>query len=136
MSDSPIPLIDLQKFSSAGELERARVIAEVRKALEEVGFLLIKGHGVDQALIDRVTAASLTFFDRAEADKLKYCSAKPGARGYNRMRGRTVGKAQDSTYLASLQESYAVGRPSVRDGTSPWPRLPAAATTTTPWLWA
>ena len=113
MSDSPIPLIDLQKFSSASELERARVIAEVRKALEEIGFLLIKGHGVDQLLIDRVTNASLTFFDRPETDKLKYCSAKPGARGYNRMRGRTVGKAQDSTYLASLQESYAVGRPSV-----------------------
>lgn len=113
MSDSPIPLIDLQKFSSASDLERARVIAEVRKALEEIGFLLIKGHGVDQSLIERVTNASLTFFDRPEADKLKFCSLKPGARGYNRMRGRTVGKAQDSTYLASLQESYAVGQPSV-----------------------
>lgn len=71
MSDSPIPLIDLQKFSSASELERARVIAEVRKALEEIGFLLITGHGVEQSLIDRVTDASLTFFDRAETEQMR-----------------------------------------------------------------
>jgi isopenicillin N synthase-like dioxygenase len=113
MSESPIPLIDLQKFSSASELERARVVAEVRKALEEIGFLMISGHGVDKSLIDRVTDASLTFFDRPDTEKSKYCSAKPGARGYNAMRGRTVGKSHDSTYLASLQESYAVGRTNV-----------------------
>ena len=66
MSQSPIPLIDLEKFSSANDLERARVVAEVRKALEEVGFLMIAGHGVSQSLIDRVTNASLTFFDRPD----------------------------------------------------------------------
>lgn len=115
MSQSPIPLIDLEKFSSANELERARVVAEVRKALEEIGFLMIAGHGVDQSLIDRVTNASLTFFDRPDAEKSRFSSTKPGARGYNAMRGRTVGKTHDSTYLASLQESYAVGRTSVSD---------------------
>ena len=113
MSASPIPLIDLQKFSATSELERRRVIAEVSKALEEIGFLTIGGHGVDQSLIDRVTKASLAFFDRPEAEKLNFSSVKPGARGYNRMRGRTVGKSHDPSYLASLQESYAVGQPSV-----------------------
>jgi isopenicillin N synthase-like dioxygenase len=115
MSQSPIPLIDLEKFSSASDLERARVVAEVRKALEEVGFLMIAGHGVSQSLIDRVTNASLTFFDRPDDEKSRFSSTKPGARGYNAMRGRTVGKSHDSTYLASLQESYAVGRTGVPD---------------------
>ena len=115
VSESHIPLIDLQKFSSASELERARVVVQVGKALEEIGFLMISGHGVEQSLIDRVTVASLAFFDRPEAEKLKFSSVKPGARGYNRMRGRTVGKSHDSSYLASLQESYAVGRISVPD---------------------
>ena len=62
-----------------------------------------------------MTNASLTFFDRPDAEKSGSRSTKPGARGYNAMRGRTVGKSHDSTYLASLQESYAVGRTSVPD---------------------
>ncbi|HWG05579.1 MAG TPA: 2-oxoglutarate and iron-dependent oxygenase domain-containing protein, partial [Beijerinckiaceae bacterium] len=109
MSDSVIPIINLVKFSDADAAERARVVAEVRKALEEVGFLMIAGHGIDQSLIDRVTEASLAFFDRPEDEKLKFASSKPGARGYNRMRGRTVGKSHDASYLASLQESYGIG---------------------------
>ncbi len=115
MSDSVIPIINLVKFSDADAAERARVVAEVRKALEEVGFLMIAGHGIDQSLIDRVTEASFTFFDRPDDEKLKLASSKPGARGYNRMRGRTVGKSHDASYLASLQESYGIGRIEVPD---------------------
>ena len=115
MSTSPIPLIDLAAFSSAGESERARVVAGVREALEQVGFLTITGHGVDQSLIDRVTEASLAFFDRPDAEKTRFCPTKPGSRGYNAMRGRTVGIAQNSGFLRSLQESFAVGRPVVPD---------------------
>ena len=124
MSDSVIPTIHLDKFSDAGELERARVVAEVRKALEQVGFLMIAGHGIASSLIDRVTQTSLTFFDRPEAEKLKFASTKPGARGYTRMRGRTVGKSHDGSYLASLQESYGIGRIDVPD--DPYFRTEAA----------
>lgn len=115
MIDSPIPLIDLASFSSSSDLDRSKVVKQVCSALETVGFLTISGHGVSQSLIDRVTAASLAFFDLPEAEKLKYCSVKPGARGYNAMRGRTVGIAQNSSYLKSLQESFAIGRTHVPD---------------------
>ena len=115
MSTSPIPVINLAAFSSASVLERQRVVAEVRKALEEIGFLIIDGHGVAPSLIDRVTKASLDFFDRPEDEKLHYCPLKPGSRGYNAFKGRTVGVAQNPEFKRSLQESYAVGRIDVPD---------------------
>ena len=115
MSPSPIPLIDLAAFSSASTAERARVVQEVRKALEEIGFLTIAGHGVAQSLIDRANQVCLDFFDKPDEEKLRYCPAKPGSRGYNAFKGRTVGIAQDPTLKRSLQESFAVGRIDVPD---------------------
>ena len=106
---SPIPLIDLRKFSGADSSGRAAVIAEVSKALEEVGFLMITGHGVDEALIQRVSDASLAFFDLPAEEKTRCLPKQPGSRGYNEMRGRTVGIAHDKTLLKSLQESYGIG---------------------------
>ena len=130
MSQSPIPLIDLEKFSSANDLERARVVAEVRKALEEVGFLMIAGHGVSQSLIDRVTNASLTFFDRPDEEKSRFSSTKPGARGYNAMRGRP--SASRMTALISrrcrrVTQSDAPACPTIPISS---PRKPATASQT------
>ena len=110
MTTSPIPLIDLKAFSSASDTERARVVAEVRKALEEIGFLIIAGHGVPDSLIDQVSKATNDFFDRPEEDKVQVCPSKPGSRGYNAFKGRTVGIAQNPGLKRSLQESFAVGR--------------------------
>ena len=115
MKPSPIPLIDLEAFSSASSSERARVVVEVRKALEEIGFLTITGHGVPQSLIDQANQVSLNFFDRSEEEKLRFCPTKPGSRGYNAFKGRTVGIAQDPSLKRSLQESFAVGRIDVPD---------------------
>jgi isopenicillin N synthase-like dioxygenase len=115
MSTSPIPLIDLKAFDSASPAEHARVVAEVRKALEEVGFLIIGGHGVPEELINRVSQASLDFFDLPEEEKDRYSPLKPGSRGYNAFKGRTVGIAQNPNLKRSLQESFAVGRIDVPD---------------------
>ena len=49
-------------------------------------------------------------FDLPEAEKNKYLPSKPGSRGYNAFKGRTVGLSHDPTYKRSLQESFAVGR--------------------------
>jgi len=115
MSASPIPLIDLAAFYSASPAERARVVQVVRKALEEIGSLTISGNGVAQSLIDRANQVCLDFFDRPEEENLRYCPAKPGSRGYNAFKGRTVGIAQDPSLERSLPESFAVGRIDVPD---------------------
>jgi isopenicillin N synthase-like dioxygenase len=107
---SPIPLINLQGFFSANEQDRASVVTQVREALEEVGFLTVIGHGVPLSLIDRVSDASLAFFDRPDTEKDRFKPpSKEISRGYSAMRGRTVGISQDPTLLKSLQESYGFG---------------------------
>ncbi len=114
-STSPIPLIDLAAFSSASEAERSRVVAEVRKALEDIGFLIISGHGVSEELIAKVNQVSLDFFDLPEDKKMQFCPEKAGSRGYNAFKGRSVGIAQNPNIGRSLQESFAVGRVDVPD---------------------
>lgn len=110
MGGSPIPLINLAAFDQAGPEAREQVIAEVREALENIGFLTISGHGVPQELIDRTNQASLDFFDLPDVEKERYLPAKPGSRGYNAFKGRTVGIAQNPNLKRSLQESFAIGR--------------------------
>ena len=133
MPGSPIPIIDLAAFSSASSLERARVVAEVRAALENVGFLMFTGHGVEKSLIDRASQVSLDFFDLPDDQKTKYLPSKPGSRGFNEMRGRTVGLAQNATFLKSLQESFAVGRIDVPD--DPFFHAKEAGHTFAPNIW-
>jgi isopenicillin N synthase-like dioxygenase len=106
---SEIPVINVSQFLSANELDRARVVRQVREALEEVGFLRIAGHGVPDSLIERVSKASLDFFDRPEDEKARYVRPDHPSRGYGAMRSRTVGIAQDPTLKKSLQEGYGLG---------------------------
>jgi len=130
---SHLPVIDLRLFETGSEIERARIVAQVRAALEGIGFMMIAGHGVDQTLIDRVSRASLDFFDRTEQEKLACVTTKPGNRGYNRMRGRTVGIATDPALLKSLQESYGIGRIDVPD--EPYFKAPSRQATFAENIW-
>ncbi|MBV8535016.1 MAG: 2-oxoglutarate and iron-dependent oxygenase domain-containing protein, partial [Alphaproteobacteria bacterium] len=94
---SEIPVINVSQFLSSNELDRVRVIKQLRQALEEVGFLLISGHGIPDSLVKRVSKASLDFFDRPEHEKARYTRPDRPSRGYGAMRSRTVGIAQDPT---------------------------------------
>ncbi len=60
-----IPTIDLS-------LGPAKLADEVRLACEEVGFLTIVGHGIDEALIEEVAARSRAFFDLPDEEKERY----------------------------------------------------------------
>jgi isopenicillin N synthase-like dioxygenase len=60
-----IPTIDLS-------LGPAGIAHDVRRACEEVGFLTIVGHGIDDALIADVASRSRAFFDLPDAEKERY----------------------------------------------------------------
>nr|WP_134331717.1 2-oxoglutarate and iron-dependent oxygenase domain-containing protein [Pseudomonas sp. HS-2] len=55
-----IPVIDIGPFRDNTAPEQ--VVAAVRAAATDTGFLYIKGHGVSQALVDRAFAQSQAFF--------------------------------------------------------------------------
>ena len=64
-----IPVIDIAPFLAGSSEGRDKVAAEIRKAGEEIGFFVIRGHGVEQALIDETYAAAAAFFRLPVEDK-------------------------------------------------------------------
>ena len=66
---STVPVIDLSPIRGHDAAAIAALGAQVDDACRRIGFLVVQGHGVDPALIDRVRALSFAFFDLPEAAK-------------------------------------------------------------------
>jgi isopenicillin N synthase-like dioxygenase len=129
-----IPVIDMAPFLS-GDPAGSRAVAEaVRAACEGIGFFTITGHGVPEALVDRLYDDARALFTLPLEEKLRI--RKPDGtnpKGYSAMGVKTVGKDRDPTLRPSLHESFAIGQVDVRD--EPYYRNPAAGTAFTPNLW-
>ncbi|MFM7502271.1 MAG: 2-oxoglutarate and iron-dependent oxygenase domain-containing protein, partial [Betaproteobacteria bacterium] len=92
---------------SLRSLDQAQSIEQLRKAYEEVGFLVITDHGISQALIDPFLAMFQLFFQWPEAKKLAYRLAHgAGARGYTPF-GIETAKGSDHV---DLKEFWHIGR--------------------------
>ncbi len=81
---SELPLIDIESLLRPSVGGSAAVAEQIGAACRAHGFFYVRGHGVPQALIDRLEALSRTFFARPEADKLRWPMSEGGRawRGY------------------------------------------------------
>ncbi|QXM25425.1 2-oxoglutarate and iron-dependent oxygenase domain-containing protein [Elioraea tepida] len=61
-----VPVIDIAPFRTGDAAAKRRVAAEVGRAVDGIGFLVITGHGIDAGLVDEVRAVSAAFFDLPE----------------------------------------------------------------------
>jgi len=75
-----IPVIDVAPFLAGTPDERRRVAAEVNRACEELGFLIVRGHGVPADLVADMYDVSRRFFELPLTEKMR-------ARGEDRSRG-------------------------------------------------
>ena len=84
-----IPVIDLRAAFAGehGALEAAA--SELRHACEEVGFLYIRGHGVDEAIVDSTFAAAKVFHDQPLEQKMKIL-VNENMQGYMPIHGSTT----------------------------------------------
>ena len=111
--DAPeeIPVLDIGPFlrGEAGALERLG--AELRYALEKVGFYFIVNHGIDQALIDRTFEAARRFHAQPLEEKMKI-RLDPDLRGYEPIKGSTTRHAafKDANNRPNLAEAFFIGR--------------------------
>ena len=78
-----VPIIDLTPWFSGDADGRAAVAAQVDAALQDVGFLLVTGHGVPVQLRDAVRRAARAFFAQPAAVKRR---TSPYGRCTNRSR--------------------------------------------------
>lgn len=80
----------------------------VDAALQEAGFLLVTGHGVDDALRNDVRAAARRFFALPTEVKAKY-SVRIGGRGWLAPGVEANGQVEGVETPPDLKESFAIG---------------------------
>lgn len=103
-----IPTLDIRRYDG----DRSAFVAELGAAYREWGFAGIRGHGIEQSLIDEAYAAFQQFFALPDEVKKKYhVKGGGGARGYTPFGIET---AKDSRY-PDLKEFWHVGREIPRD---------------------
>jgi isopenicillin N synthase-like dioxygenase len=138
---SSLPILDLSELDG-GQDAAVRFRERLRDVTHEVGFFYLVGHGIDQALIDRVLDVSRRFFDLSEADKLQIENVhSPQFRGYTRVgeeltNGDTDWREQIDIGPERVAPARTAGEPDYwrLEGPNLWPAaLPALETTIAEW---
>ena len=107
-----IPVIDIAAFDGGDAAARDAVIEDVAAACEQIGFLIISGHGIDQALLDQAFAVSRDFFDLPVDRKM---AARPvgevAPRGYAAMASKGLAGTMGVEAPKDLREQFMLGTP-------------------------
>jgi isopenicillin N synthase-like dioxygenase len=137
MLDGHVQVVDLRDYLAGTPAQWERVTRQVADTCSRTGFFLLRGHGLDPALLARIRAVSSTFFDAPEPYKLAY--HRPGtSRGYTPMGTESLGATGESVDAVppDAKEAFAIGGMDVpersaefaRSGLRPvaWPDHPPA----------
>lgn len=104
-----IPLVNLEPWFHGSPEDRAAVAAQIDRALQVSGFLLVTGHGVPAELRASTRAAARRFFELPEAQKRPYAT-HVGGRGWLPPGVEANGYLDGATEAPpDLKESYSVG---------------------------
>lgn len=110
---SRIPTLDIRRFTHPESPEdRDAFVRELAQTYREWGFAGIRGHGIDDVLIDAAYDDFKAFFDLPEDTKKQYhVAGGGGARGYTPFGVETAKGAQHH----DLKEFWHIGREIPRD---------------------
>ncbi|MEL6103061.1 MAG: 2-oxoglutarate and iron-dependent oxygenase domain-containing protein [Pseudomonadota bacterium] len=138
---SNVPVIDISAWTHGDVASRLSLAKEVDQACKEWGFLLVGGHGIDQALIDAMFETSYAFFDQDAETKEQYASAgRKGGRGYFSVGMKALARTSgDVDAKGDQKETFLTGAEPVAGdpfydlpgadrlyAPNPWPDTPAA----------
>lgn len=117
-----IPVIDIARLLDGSD--KRGVAREIHHALANAGFMYLRGHGVDPALIDGAFAQARAFFALPEEKKMALHVSRSGTalRGYI----EPFGENTDPTRTRDLKEAYDIGPETPGEttpffGANPWP---------------
>jgi isopenicillin N synthase-like dioxygenase len=111
MSTPDIPLFDISAWRAAGIEERAALAARLDRAMQDSGFFMVSGHGIDDSLKERIRESSRAFFALPDTAKQAYATGV-GGRGWiacGREANAFYGEAADAE-KADLKETFTLGR--------------------------
>lgn len=109
-----LPVVDFARFLHGGEADRRCVGEEIDAACREVGFLVLTGHGMSDALVDDTREAFRAFFDQPLAYKSRYAKEpSAGAAGYSGVGDTALARTRGDAAPADLNETFNVAAPHV-----------------------
>lgn len=107
MSKRAIPLVDLAKFVSGDETQRAEFVNELGDAFHNVGFVGVVNHGIPKQLIEDFYKYAYEFFRLPTEVKQKYeIKDLAGQRGYTSF-GKEHAKQSN---VGDLKEFFQIGQ--------------------------
>ncbi len=77
-----LPIIDLERFVHGSPDERLCIAEDIGHTCETMGFIYVKNHGVDEAVIADARASAEAFFAQARDVKMMYERPRGHYRGY------------------------------------------------------
>ena len=101
-----IRTLDLRKFTHGTSKDRIEFSKNFYDGLQEIGFIILEGHGVDPNLIDKNYEFWQKLFSLDTETKLKYEGKDGGARGYTGF-GKEHAKNRK---VGDLKEFFHVGQ--------------------------
>ena len=119
-----IPAIDIAPFlAGTGKAAVARQVAE---ACERIGFLVVSGHGIETAVIERAFERSRAFFDMPRDEKDRFHPrGSARQRGFHGFATRGLAYTLGEETPPDLRETYFLGP--VDDHRTYFANLPEAA---------
>jgi len=127
-----IPTISLKPAFDGTPGGREKVVEEIRRACEDMGFLTITDHGVPDEITDAMWKAGWNFFDLPAEEKTQFTSEDEAKYpyGYTAFKGEVLQggldkeHGEETTIAPDLKECFAVGPYNPASGMPP-PVLPA-----------
>jgi isopenicillin N synthase-like dioxygenase len=112
MQNYTIPSVDLLDFTSGNDQKRQNFIETLGKAFTEVGFVAVKNHKVDDALVENLYRVCQSFFDLPDEVKSSYdVPGLAGQRGYTG-KGKEHAKNRNT---GDLKEFFHIGQEVEKD---------------------
>ncbi len=108
-----IPSVDLHKFLSKDEDEKMEFVNQIGTAYEEIGFVSLKNHFLDDELIEALYKQVKAFFDLPTETKRQYEREEiAGQRGYvsfgkEHAKGKTKGDLKEFWHFGQVPDKDA-----------------------------
>jgi len=115
-----IPSVDLMDFISNDPERKQKFINEIGKAYEEIGFVALKGHFLDDNLVDRLYNEVKTFFSLPVETKKRYeIPGIGGQRGYvsfgkESAKGKKEGDLKEFWHFGNMLRMMKKGKRNIR----------------------
>ena len=106
---SRVPLVDLAGAFEPGP-HRDEAVDVIRRACEDVGFLVITGHGVGEEVVQGIDSVSRAFFALPEEEKRTHVGAPGIYRGFTPSQASALALSREDESLPDLCELYTVNR--------------------------